>query len=403
MSILCCHIPEFLFASAALAHPEWRKQPVALLGSDERVWAASQPARESGVHIGLTPRQAHARCPDAVIHSLNLQTSEDFQSAFLSVLAQTGLTVEVQDFGAAYVDLKPVVTSPADAAPVCADLGKQLRKALGAPLQPAVGCDHGKFTARAAAGVARPGRMRIVDRSDEPRFLAPLPVGMLPLPAQTQQHLHWLGVDTLAKFAALKATDVVQRFGQAGKLAHRWAKGEDERPVRSTLHAVPDVIDVDFDSPTASRDVALTEAMHALRPKLRALSQRLEGCRKLHITLAFLDGTKRQVTTTFVKALSEPAPMRAGIAQALNTYAWNAELTHMQLTLLDVAERYPKQLMLFDVTALFDAKAAAPAPFTALVETLSGRHTGAFFGAQLTDPRHAVRERRFIWLPLLAA
>lgn len=399
MSILCCQIPGFLFSTAALSHPEWHEKPVALLGSDERVWCASPPAQDAGVRAGLTARQARARCPDALLPALDLAACEAHQSAFLSVLTHTGLTVEVQDYGMAYMDLSPVTASPHDAAPVCAGLGKQVRNAIGELLQPAVGCDSGKFTARAAANVARPGRMRVVDKIDETRFLGPLPVGILPLPLQTLHYLHWLGLSTLAQFAALKVTDVTERFGKAGALAHRWASGHDDRPVHSTLKASPEPINVDFDSPTSSRELVLDEAVRTLRPHLRRLALALEGCRKLHVELSFLGGSRRFVTCPFVAPLSDPQQARAGLAQALKTYAWDAELVRLSISLMDIAEMRPEQLSLFDFgDVTLDLNKPRPVPFARLVEALSLRHAGAFFQAQVTDARHAVRERRFQWM-----
>lgn len=405
MSILCCHTPDFLFAVSALAHPDWREKPVALLGPDEHVWCASPPAQASGVHSGLTAREARARCPDALLPALDLASCEAHQSAFLDVLSQTGLTVEAQDYGAAYVDLSPVTTSPSDAAPVCAELGKQVRNALGESLQPAVGCDSGKFTARVASRVARAGRMRIVDKVDETRFLGPLPVTTLPLPIQTLNYLCWLGLNTLTQFAALQVGDVTERFGKEGTLAHRWARGLDDRPVRPTVKAYAEPVEVDFESPTSSHDLALDLAMHALGPHLQRLSQSLEGFRKLHVALSFLGGARRLVTAPFVAPLSDPRQVRAGLTQALKTYAWDAELVRLSVTLMDIAELRPVQLSLFDLdemslNATNAARSAKPtaAPFARLVEALSLRHAGAFFQAQVTDACHAVRERRFQWM-----
>jgi nucleotidyltransferase/DNA polymerase involved in DNA repair len=410
MSILCCHTPNFLFVAGALAHPEWHTLPVALLGPDERVWCASTPARESGVQAGLTARQARSRCPDALLPTLDLTNCEAHQSAFLDVLARTGLAVEAHDYGTAYVDLSPVTTSPLDAAPVCATLGKQVRAALGESLQPAVGCDSGKFTARAASRVARAGCMRVVDKTDEMRFLGPLPVTTLPLPAQTQDYLRWLGLTTLAQFAVLKVGEVRERFGQDGALAHRWARGLDDRPVRPTTKSATEPVEVEFESPTASQEVALDLAMHALGPALQHLSGALEGCRKLHVALRFLDGMRRLVTIPFVAPLCDPPQVRAGLAQALKAYAWNAELVQLSVTLMDLAELQPVQLTLFDFddVALGTKTSVKPpqrggkpvAPFACLVESLRLRHAGTFFGAQVTDAQHAVRERRFQWTPL---
>ena len=52
-------------------------------------------------------------------------------------------------------------------------MGRLVRGALGPTLQPAIGWDSGKFTARVAALQVPAGRMRLVDQADEVRFLRP--------------------------------------------------------------------------------------------------------------------------------------------------------------------------------------------------------------------------------------
>ena len=61
------------------------------------------------------------------------------------------------------------------------------------------------------------------------KFLAPLPVGVLGRP-ELADVLRRLGLPTLGDFAALDPADVVARFGADGDMAHRLARGLDERP-----------------------------------------------------------------------------------------------------------------------------------------------------------------------------
>ena len=405
MSILHLQTPDFLFALAAQQQPQWVEKPVALLGADERVWAMSGPARASGVQVGLTPHQARMRCADVGLHALDTHASDDAQAAFVGVLTQTGLTVEPQGYGAAYIDLKPVTTSPSDAQPVCAELGKQVRELLGMALQPSLGCDSGKFTARAAAAVSRPGRMKLVDQPDEVRFLTPLSITLLPLPMPALQQLHWLGIRTLGQFGQLPQTSVVQRFGKAGKLAHQWARGLDARPVRPSANATPEPISVDLDVPTTSHDLVVSATAHAIAPALHALTAQMEGFRRLRLVLHFVDHSTRSATQTFVEPIHTPEQTRSAIAQTLKSCAWLDELTALDVTLLDTTELCPQQLTLFDEFELggdlaLEKESASASPFARVFEQLGLRYSNSFFQAQLSDPTHPIPERRFAILSI---
>jgi len=170
MSVLSCRVPDFLIGLAQRQEPKWSGLPLALLGADERISAVSPEARQSGVAVQMSARQAQMRCPEVVLTPLNDSACQTEQSAFVGTLAECGLPVEVQTWGAAYVDLREVAGTARDVQPICAEMGKQIRRLLGAPLSPALGWDTGKFTAHAASSCARPGHMRLVEHSDEERF-----------------------------------------------------------------------------------------------------------------------------------------------------------------------------------------------------------------------------------------
>ena len=400
MTIVCAATPEFLYALHAQHHDEWAAKPIALLGLDGRVWATSPSAAASGVIAGLTQRQARARCPDVWIDALDTPTAEAAQSAFVSVLNATGMPVETQGFGVAYCDLSAVATSPLDAKPIGADLGARIRRELGAALTPALGIDHSKFTARAAAQLSQPGRMRLVTQDEEERFLTPQPLTLLPLPLEHLRQLHWLGLRTLGDFARLPAASVRARFGAAGVLAHTWARGKDNRPVRADAHAALDPAQIDFETPCVSVDQAVADASHALVAPLRALSERLEGCRRLLIEQRFLDGGASACTQALVAPTCQVDDLRAALKRALTNTAWPAELIVLRIRLLDIAELAPRILTLFGEAFDMSADVGETAPFATITRKLGIKHSGAFFQADVDDLAHPVAERRARWVQL---
>ncbi len=394
MSVLSCNIPSFLLALAGRQGPAPAGRPLVLMGEDGRVVTASEPARACGVAGGMSMRQALARCPDLVSRELDMQACQAEHAALLSTLAQTGLPVEAQDWGSAYVDLREVTRELPDAQSLCADLGRQVRHTLGEALQPSLGWDTGKFTARAAAVRSQPGRMRLVSHDEEAHFLSPLPVTLLPLPPAALQQLDWLGVRTLGHFAHLPWPAVQQRFGPPGKLAQRLAQGQDDRPVHPTVNARPEPIEVDLDVPTTVQEEVVGTSMHALRPHLNELSARLEGCRQMRAELHFADGTRRAIHHAFVQPVCAPETVRAMLAHELHRLTWPGELAALQIMLLDVGELVPAQLSLFP--ELDESLASASrTPFVDLVTKLAPRHGGIFWRAKVTDEHHPLPERRF--------
>ena len=69
-------------------------------------------------------------------------------------------------------------------------------------------------------------------------FLAPLPLGFLPLDAELVAALESLGIKTVGGFANLPVADIERRWGESGLRAWRLAHGDDpRRPVLARLEA----------------------------------------------------------------------------------------------------------------------------------------------------------------------
>ncbi len=389
MSVLCCTIPDFAVGLVCRSQPALAGQPLALLGADERVCALSPAARVAGVRMAMRPRQAQTHCPDVRLLPVDVTACQAEQAVLLGLLADWGLPVEELGWGAAYVDLHSVAVAAQQVEPLAVQLGRQVREALGGALQPALGWDSGKFTARAAALCAPAGRIRLVEKAAERPFLTPLPITLLPLPLPALQQLHWLGIRTLGAFAALPTTAVQQRFGAAGRQAQLWAKGQDRRPVRPTVQAAPEPIPVDFDPPTANLSQVVAAALAALRPLLQGLAERLEGCRRLRVALHFADGDSRTLELTWVEPVSQPATLQPHLRQQLQQTSWPAALARMRLSLLAVGELATQQL------TLFARPDAGRTTLAALAQPLVERYGPLFWRAEQCEPTHPIPARRF--------
>ncbi|NLF03114.1 MAG: hypothetical protein GX601_19295 [Anaerolineales bacterium] len=95
-----------------------------------------------------------------------------------------------------------------------------------------LGLAGSKFAAWVAAQTIPTGQAQRIIQEPDARFLAPLTVDWLPLAKEPLRRLHLLGLQTLGQFAALPSTAVAEQFGPEILPAWRWARGQDQRPVR---------------------------------------------------------------------------------------------------------------------------------------------------------------------------
>ncbi len=394
MSVLCCRVPNFLINLTLRRRPEWAGKPLALLGPDERIWAVSETARKSGVQVRMPPRQAQMRCPDLLLQPADLEAGQNEQAALLNKLARWELPVEPLGWGLAYVDLASIARAAPDVKPLAVELGRSMRRMLGEPLQPSIGWDSGKFTARAAAVRTDPGRIRLVDKAHEISFLSPLPITLLPLEPAALQQLHWLGICTLGQFAALPATAVWQRFGQAGKLAQRWAQGRDERPVWNGLPPPPSAIDIDIDPPTGLLPPLVEAVMAALRPPLEAAVNQLQGWRRLRLWIRFVDAEERPVDMVFIEPVSDELRLREALSGRLAALNWPSEASFVRVEIQEVQELQTRQLTLFPDTG---KKSVTP---ERIATRLCTKYGPIFFRPAVVERNHPAAERRMQLQPV---
>ncbi|KAA1420373.1 DNA polymerase Y family protein [Mumia zhuanghuii] len=200
--------------------------PVALFEHGE-VRACSASARRDGVRRGQRMRDAQARCPELV--------TLDYDPG-LDVRAFEPIVAAIEEIAPGVQPLRPGTCAVRVAGPGRYFGGEQHAAAVLAERLVEHGVDDVRlgiadavFAAEQAARQAVVQDSVVVPPGESAAFLADLPVGVLERPALVSL-LQRLGLRTLGAFAALRPADVLTRFGPDGALAHRLARGVDDRP-----------------------------------------------------------------------------------------------------------------------------------------------------------------------------
>jgi protein ImuB len=239
-------------ALAAGAPPE---VPAAVLSAN-RVVAATPAARADQVDVGQRRREAQGRCPNlVVIERDEAREARTFEPLVRALEAFTP-RIEVLHPGAAGFPTRGPSRyfrgDEALAEAVCRHVDDVLGP-FGWGGHVRVGVADGPFAARLAA--RRATTTLVVPAGEASAFLAPLPVRALARP-DLADVLRRLGLMSLGDFAALDPADVLARFGADGELAHRLARGLDERPPATTPPALELHVAAELDPPAERVDTA---------------------------------------------------------------------------------------------------------------------------------------------------
>ncbi|WP_414719939.1 DNA polymerase Y family protein [Umezawaea sp.] len=213
-------------ASAAAGSPA--QVPAAVVLGNEVVHC-SATARAEGVRRGQRKRAAQARCPEVVLFEDDPERDARVFEPVAAAVEHLAPGIEVVRPGLVAVPARGPVGYFGSAEKAAEAVIDHIADTTGVEAQ--VGVADGLFAATLAAH-----RGLVVPEGRAAEFLAPLGIAELDQPAERRggrpelvDLLRRLGLRTLGAFAEIPERDVASRFGGEAVLAHRLARGLEER------------------------------------------------------------------------------------------------------------------------------------------------------------------------------
>jgi protein ImuB len=341
--IACLSIPAFALRVSLLDREGLRGRPVAFgpePGGLPLVGACTAVASQAGVVPGMRLSEALAMCPGLVLLEHDPAGTEEAWERVLRRLEDAGFAVESDEPGCAYFHTDGVER-------LSGGLQESLRRALdavGSRWQPRIGAAPRRFTALAAASVAPPGQVVVVDGGESALFLEPLPLDLLPLSPERRQELSELGVKRLGELAGLPGASVSDRLGADGGEAWKLARGEDERGLAARKPPSELAEELEFPEPVAN-EVTLRRALAALVDRLLARPERGgRAPRRVALSARLVGGGSWRRALTLREATAEPERLRLALAPKLVDVP--APATALRLELGELADSVGTQVEL---------------------------------------------------------
>lgn len=322
-----------------------------------RVVACSASARAEGVRRGLRRREAQGRCPGLVV--LDHDPSRDARG-FEPVVAA------LDAFCPGIEIVRPGRCAFAVRGPARYFGGEEALAALvleAVPYDCRIGVADGPFAATLAAR-GEGSLPAIVPPGGSRDFLAPLPVTALERP-ELADLLQRLGLRTLGDLARLPPAQVLARFGNDGALAHRLARGLDERPLQARV-APPDLsVAAELDPPADRVDRAAFVAKKLADSLHEELAARGLACTRILIEAVTDHGEELARLWRHDGALTSGAiaeRVRWQLDGWLHAATWGdrptSGISHVRLTPDEVRPDTGRQLGFWGGATLNDERAA---------------------------------------------
>jgi protein ImuB len=346
--IACLSIPGFELKAALRARPSLATAPAALSPEpvgEPLLGPVTAAAEALGVRPGMRLGEALATCPRLVLVEPDPAGAEQAWEEIVRSLEDAGFSVEPAGLGIAYFETRGVER-------LYGGLEPALRRALtatGTRWDARIGAAGRRFAALAAASVARPGQVLVVRDEEVGRFLAPLPLTLLPLERQRYEELEALGVRKLGQLAGLPGGAVAERLGPDGRRAWGLARGGASARVRGRRPPAELVESLEFPE-AVGNELTLRRALGAIvetalaRPERRDRFVRKVALGARLVSTGMGGGGSWRRTLTLREPSADADRIRVALAPRLAELP--APVLELRLELVELTEPSGRQLEL---------------------------------------------------------
>ncbi|HEV7132363.1 MAG TPA: hypothetical protein VGN27_01365 [Gaiellaceae bacterium] len=314
--IACLSIPGFELKAALRKTPALAVRPAALSpepGAEPLLGPVTAAAEAAGVRPQMRLGEALATCPQLVLVEPDPAAAELAWEEIVRALEDAGFSVEPAVLGIAYFETRGVER-------LYGGLDAALRRALaavGTAWDARIGAAGRRFAALAAASVARPGQLLVVRDDEVGRFLAPLPLTLLPLERQRYEELESLGVRKLGQLAGLPGGAVAERLGPDGRRAWSLARGGASARVRGRRPPAEVAETLEFPE-AVGNELTLRRALGALVETVLGRPERRDRfVRKVALSARLVGGGSWRRTLTLREPSADGDRIRVALAPKL--------------------------------------------------------------------------------------
>ena len=341
MRIACVHIPRFAVEAERQRRPEIAARLI-LIG-EASVLDCSLGADASGVRRGMRMSEAIALCHKAVVLPPDAPHYQRLFEEVLGLLGELSPEIEPGDAGTAYVSLAGLEVEPgAFAEGLIAALHRRLGFMAG------VGIAEGKFAARVAATIARPGTAKTVESGDEAAFLAPLPCSYLPASEAMLWRLKLLGLEMIGDIARLPLGAFQQQFGPEGKRCWELANGIDTAPLVPLVCESTVVRRLQMPAPTVALEAIFAGLERLVYAAYGDRARQGHWVRKAAVRAVLDGGGAWELAVPFREALADPKAAWFAIKNAVVRHPPERPVEELEVELVGLSGESGKQAPMFE-------------------------------------------------------
>ncbi len=297
----------------SVAHPEYKKIPLAVGGDPEKrhgiILAKNEIAKKYGVKTGEPLWQAQKKCPSLKILPPNFPLYQKYCTLAREIYLEYTDLVEAFGPDEAWLDVTGSTELFGSGEEIAREIRRRIKAELG--LTVSIGVSFNKVFAKFGSDYKKPDAVTVITPENFREIVWPAPVGdLLFVGHSTVRELNRRCIFTVGDAARLGRERLMQIFGKNGERLYIYATGMDTTPVRQINEAIP--IKSIGNSQTPPRDlenfedakIMLYILSESVAKRLRSHSLLCTGV-QLHLRSTDLTTWERQKKLSFPTSISE--------------------------------------------------------------------------------------------------
>ena len=230
-SIVHMDLDSFFVSVERLRDSRLQGKPVIVGGLSDRgvVAACSYETRTFGVRSAMPMRMARKLCPDAIILRGDFEAYSSYSDSVTQLITERAPVVEKASIDEFYLDMTGMERF-FGTYKFATELRQHIQKETG--LQISFGLSANKTVSKVATNYIKPAGQFQVPIGEEKAFLAPMPVGKIPMIGNvTSQTLRNMGISHVGTLSQMPLRVLEKTFGKTGIMLWERANGIDLSPV----------------------------------------------------------------------------------------------------------------------------------------------------------------------------
>jgi DNA polymerase IV len=295
-AIVHMDLDSFFVSVELLKHPELKGKPVIIGGSSDRgvVASCSYEARKFGVHSAMSSKMARILCPQAIWVRGDMEEYSRYSKTVRQIIEDRAPVFEQASIDEFYIDVSGM-DKFFGTYKWTRELKQYIMKESGLPIS--FGLSVNKTVSKIATNESKPDGAREVPGGTEKEFIAPLPVGKIPMVGKkTCEQLHQVGITDVRTLSLMPVRVLEAMFGKNGVVLWQRANAIDYTPIEPYSERKSVSTETTFESDTIDVKMLRDKILRMVEELAFSLRKEnfLTGCLTVKLRYSNFDTETRQ-------------------------------------------------------------------------------------------------------------